>query len=185
MQRRKQKTIIFGVVGAVGLILISIFLLLYVKEHSFTRYVNKSEGYSIKYPSTWTMEKNSQGASVVFFTALESELDFFKENVNVVIQDISGNPMNIAQYSKLAMDQMAGVFGSNFEIVEKESTYLDDRPAFKIIFLGKGPEFTIKYKVIMAVEDVFAYQITYTSLTSTYDKYVDKVDKIIESFTIK
>ena len=45
--------------------------------------------YSISYPSTWELNHDGQmGTSFIISSPLESDNDNFKENVNLVIQDL-------------------------------------------------------------------------------------------------
>ena len=118
MSQREKQNIITGIVAGVGIILILSGAWVASREYRFKSYKNKAHSFSIKYPATWALEENTNGTAVIFYSPQENDLDYFKENVNVVVQDISGNPMNIKDYSKLAVEQMEAVFEENLIIYE-------------------------------------------------------------------
>jgi len=185
VSRRQKQNIINGVVAGVGIILILSGAWVVSREYRFKSYKNKEYGFSIKYPALWALEENKNGAAVIFYSPQENDMDFFKESVNVVVQDISGNPMNIKKYSKLAVEQMEAVFEDNMIIFESKPTFFADRSGYKLVFVGKGPEVDYKYMSVWTIEGLTAYQVTYTSLNSQYEHYISKVEKMLESFHIE
>ena len=185
MSRRKKQNIISGVVAGVGIILILSGAWVVSREYRFKSYKNEEHGFSIKYPALWALEENKNDTAVIFYSPQENDMDFFKESVNVVVQDISGNPMNIKDYSQLAIEQMEAVFEENMIIFESEPTFFADRSGYKLVFVGKGPETDYKYMSVWTIEGLTAYQLTYTSLNSQYERYVSKVKKMQESFRIE
>ena len=185
MSQRKTKNIFIGVAAGVGIILILSGAWVASREYRFKSYKNSEHGFSIKYPAAWSLEENKNGAVVLFYSPQENDLDFFKESVNVVVQDISGNPMDIRGYSQLAIEQMEAVFGENMIIIESAPTFFADRTGYKLIFLGKGPETDLRYMSVWTIEGLTAYQVTYTSLNSQYERYVSKVKRMLRSFRIE
>ncbi len=185
MSRRQKQTRIAMIVALVGVVLILGVILLVGKDHIYKKYYNKAGGFSIKYPVTWALEENKGGAAVIFFSPKENALDFFKENVNVVVQDISANPLNLEAYTKLAIKQMRLVFESNFIIVESVPITIAGRAGHKLIFIGKGPDTELKYMSAWVLDGLTAYQITYTAISSHYDEYAGKMKKMVRSFRIE
>ena len=184
MQRREKLTKIFTVVAVLGAVLIATVSLLVSKEYFFVTYKNTAVGFTIKYPPKWTFEGNQNGAAVIFFSPLDNPLDYFKDNVTVVVQD---NPkaLSLIEYSELAVEQMKAVFTDNFEILDSGPVTLSGFPAYKLVFVGKGPDTEVKYKIVWAVAGSKVYQISYLAFPSSYDRFLPKVDKMIGSFKIK
>ncbi len=184
MDRRQKNTLIAAIVGLLGIILILSVVWVVSKEHRFRKYHNKRGGFSISYPATWAYEENKGGAAIIFFSPKENDLDFFKENVNVVVQDISANPMELKEYSELAIKQMELVFADNFVLLDSGVTFLSGQGAYKIVFLGKGPDTELKYMSAWTIKGHTAYQVTYTALSSQYDRYLLQVKRMLISFRI-
>lgn len=174
----------FTIVALVGVGLILTFFLLEGKKYIFSSYENAAFGFRIHYPSHWTLEENKNGAAVIFYSPLDHDLDYFKDNVTVVVQD---NPkdLTLSEYTDLAIKQMQVVFTENFVILESGPATLNGRPAHKLVFLGKGPDIELKYLIVWALDGSKAYQISYLSLSSAYEQHLRKVEKMIGSFRIK
>ena len=184
MDKRKKQNIIIGLTACLGIILILSVAWVVSKEHRFKKYHNKRKGFSISYPVTWSFQENSGGAAVIFFSPQENDLDFFRESVNVVIQDISSNPLNLKAYSALAIKQMELVFEDNLVILERGPIRIADQAGYKFVFIGKGPDVELRYMSVWTLDGLTAYQVTYTALSSHYDRYISKMKKMIRSFRI-
>ena len=185
MERRKFFGILWGVLTGVGLCIILVVGWMVSKDYRFNIYKNSGYAFSIKYPASWTLKENKNGAVAIFLSPLENKLDIFQENVNVVVQDFPQKPMSLDKYTKIAINQMQVVFKEAIEIVESNSTYVAGHPAYNFVFIGKGPESEMKFKCVwVIIDEKRAYQITYGTLSSQYDKYLGKVNSMIQSFKI-
>ena len=185
MNQRQKHTLIAAIVALLGIILILGVVWTVTKENRFNRYHNKRGGFTMSYPATWAYQEDVGGAAVIFFAPKANDLDFFQENVNIVVEDISGRSANtLASYSKLAVEQMEAVFGENFEIYESGPGLLGIRTAYKLIFLGKGPGTEFKYMSVWTIEGSTAYQVTYTAVASQFDLYLPKMKRMVRSFRI-
>ncbi len=151
--------------------------------------MDKKKRISIRYPQEWEITEGYHGSTVLIASPLEGPLDFFQENVNVVIQDISAAPHDLKEFTDVAIGQMELVFLHNF-ILEESShvATLSGYPAYKVIFTAKGPpEMGIDFRYYMiwtVLDDVTAYQVTYTAMPNNFDKYWAEVEKMVSSFKI-
>ena len=182
--REKQLTFAYTV-GALSLIVIVFIIFLITKDYRFKKFDKSGHTFSIKYPASWTMEENSQGVSVIFYSPLDTDLDFFQENVNVVERSYPEDPKDIKDYAEMAVKQMQAVFKENFILLEMTPTFFATYPAYRISFIGKGPQGELKFLILCTRKGETSYQITYAAMTSQYDKYLDKVNTMISSFKIK
>lgn len=184
MDRRIRQNLGIGIVFCIGILLILSVVWVLSKQYRFREYRNERKGFSVKYPAAWAFEENKNGAAVIFFSPTETELDFFRENVNVVVQETQGEPKTLRQYSDLAIKQMELVFEKNFVLLESMPIRFAGREGYKIVFLGKGPDTELKYMCVWTLDGVKAYQLTYTALSSQYDRYVSKMKRMVRSFHI-
>ncbi len=186
MKQRKQLTIIFGIIAGVSVCLIAVVLWMVNKEHRFLNYKNTTYSFSIKYPTSWALSENQNGTAVMFTSPLENKLDTFKENFNVVVQDLSQHPTKLDIYTMLSIAQMKVLFKSKLVVVDSSPAYLDGHPAYNFTFIVKEADSEMKFKSIWTVvKDVKAYQVTYGATSSQYDKYLPQIDKMIKSFKIQ
>lgn len=182
---RKTQQLVVTVTAVISIILIGIAALLYWRGHNFKKYKNAEQHFSIKYPSDWTMAENTNGAAVIFFSPLENDLDYFKESLNVVVQDLSKNPMSLNDYTQTAIYQMKVVFKDKMEIIDSEPTTLAGHAAHRFIFKGAKTEVPLQYMCVWLVDGYKAYQVTYTAFASKYDLYLSKIQPMINSFRIR
>ena len=182
MKRTKNFSIFNLLVVLIVLVVMAGVFYYFVAVFRFEKYVNQNHHFQIRYPADWSFNENVNGATVIFYSPLDNQLDFFKENINIVVQDISASPMTLEEYSKVAVDQMKLVFGKNMEIKELSNTTVNGLPAKKLVFVGKGPQAELKYMSVWAMDNSTVYQLTYLAVASQYDKYLWKILAMINSF---
>ena len=185
MQRRQRQTIITIITGVIGLALILAVGWFFAKRYLSLNYENGQYGFAVKYPAAWSFAEDQGGAVVIFYSPKETALDIFQENVNIVVQDISQNPMGLDKYTETAISQMGTVFGINMEVLDSSPTSIDNRPAHRFIFIGKGPDGNLQYQCRWALMGTTAYQITYTAIASGYERHLAEAERIMGSFRIR
>jgi hypothetical protein len=184
MKKRDLLIFSYGFVAGIGLIIASLSVWHMYSETRFVKYEHPTGFFRMTYPPNWTLIENEGGAAAIFYSPLENELDIFKENVNIVIQDLSKNPMPLKQYTKTAINQMKVVFKEGMNIVESTPTYLSGMEAHKFVFEGSGPDGDLRFMSIWTVKGETAFQFTYTALKTEWDEYKTKADKMAKSFRI-
>ena len=182
MNSRQKKNLIFNIAAGIGIIAIGITSWIFFNHYRFNQYTNDQHNFSIKYPASWTLGENINNAAVIFYSPQETELDIFRENVNIVVQDISKNPLSLKRYSKTAIRQMEAVFSNNMMILESEPMFFAGQEGYKFVFTGKTPETELQYMSVWTITGLTAYQVTYTALASQYDRHLPKVKRMIRSF---
>ena len=185
MQRRQKQTIIASVTSAIGLALILTAGWFFLKPYWSLGYENGQYGFALKYPAAWSFAENQGGAAAVFYSPRENAMDTFQENINIVVQDISRNPMDLKKYTETAVTQMQAVFGTNLEILDSSPTFIDTRPAHQFIFIGKGPDVRLQYMCRWTLAGTTAYQITYTAIASGYERHFAQAERVMNSFRIR
>lgn len=172
--------------GFIGIVLILSVLYLKYRQNTFRKFIDHDNNVSIEFPANWIIKKDFSGAVVLFLAPAEGPIDVFQENLNIVVQDISLEPMSLTEYSDAAIKQMEGTFDKNFILEESTAVAtLAGVPAYKIIFTGKGPDVELKYYITWTVIDkVKAYQVTFAAFPSQFDKYYPTVEKMLSTFKI-
>jgi hypothetical protein len=79
---------------------------------------------------------------------------------------------------------MEAVFKENFVIIESGVSFVSGQAGYKLIFLGKSPDTELKFMIVWTIKDLTTYQVTYTALSSKYDRYLLKVKRMLSSFRI-
>lgn len=184
LHQRKTLNLIFTLLALVGIAVTSVTIWYVLKKNEFSTYKDQGGyGLAIRYPKTWTVAPYTNGTLVTFYSPLENSLDIFKENFNIVVQDLSEqkHKMGLDQYTKIAIGQMQAVFKSGFDLQVSKPTFVSGVPGYQIVFLVKGQDNTLKIKCVWTIKGRMAYQFTYGALASQYDKYIGQVDAMLRS----
>jgi len=141
--------------------------------------------FEIKYPSDWDVDKNGQmGTSFFLFSPLSDESDKFKENVNLLIQDLTGHNLTLDQFVELSNNQIKTMV-TDGQIILSDRITDDEIEYQKIIYSGKQGIFDLKFEQFYWVLDDKAYVLTLTCENSQFNKYQKIGEEILNSFVIK
>jgi len=142
-------------------------------------------GYTIKYPSTWELNQSGQMAtSFIIFAPLESDKDKFKENVNLLVQDLTGYNLDLNKYTEISEGQVKTMV-TNSALIESKRVKDDKAEYHKIIYTGDQGIFHLKFEQYYWIINNKAFVLTFTS---EQDKFVDMIEtgeKILNSFILK
>ena len=178
---------LFGVLIGVGVFLIVIAILAVIQVTPYETYKNKAARIQIKYPAYWKLvdhPDNAPGAIAAFVSPPQTALDTYSENANISVQDLSAKPMNLSQFSQLAIRQMTGTFHDEIQVLESDTTQLAGRPAYRFVYLTKMPDSNLKFMNIWVIAGTRAYIFTYSAAEKDFDVFRSEVDTMLKSFKI-
>ena len=188
MNRRQRQTFLFTFIAVVGFILIGIGFLAVISPRQFKTFESKRYGLSIGYPKSWTVRTDLPGVVVVFVSPLESEIDVFRENVSVIVQDLSANPQTLNKYVQIAEMQVRGFFKDQIEVKFSGPTLVAGMTGHKLVYKGvnkAGGDLNIAMEHIMFIKDNKAYQLTFSAIVSKFDRYEGIFKNMVRSFGIR
>jgi hypothetical protein len=141
--------------------------------------------YSIQYPSKWELNNSGEmGTSCVLFSPLESVTDQFKENVNLLIQDLSGYNIDINKYTEISVGQIKTMI-TNATLLESKRVKKNTGEYHKLIYTGDQGSFHLKFEQYYFVIKDKAYVLTLTSEIDKFDQYAEVGEEILNSFKLK
>jgi hypothetical protein len=142
-------------------------------------------GYSIKFPTDFTLDKSGRmGTSFIIFSKIKGPQDKFKENINLIVQDLKGMNIDLKKYTDISEDQIKKMItNSKIEISKDEKSVSGE--FHHIIYTGDQGIFRLKYEQYYFVKNEKAYVLTFTSEVSEYDDYAPTARAIMNSFTLK
>jgi eukaryotic-like serine/threonine-protein kinase len=149
----------------------------------FQTYDSSAYGIRIKYPSDWTKNEQVMGTVAAFLSSQESASDIFQENLNVIVQDLSTQPMTLEEYTELSVGQVEQ-FITDANILDSSATTLDGNSAHKVVYTGKQGQYNLKWMQIWTVKDNTAYVLSYTAEVNKYSDFLDTAQEMINSFEI-
>lgn len=150
----------------------------------FLTYTNPNYGVEINYPMDWDIMENYMGTVAIFLSPQENPNDDFRDNANIVVQDLSGMSMDLEQYNSLSMTQLQQLI-TKFKVIEPISiTMLAGIPACRIKYQGKQGKLKLQWYSIWTIMDNAAYVVTCTAKQDSYNKYLPIFNEMISSFRI-
>lgn len=144
-----------------------------------------NDNYLINYPDNWELNKSGQmGTSFILFSPLSSEQDQFKENINLLIQDLSEHNLDLNKYVEISETQIKTLV-TDGEIIENERITSKNFNHHKVIYTGRQGILNLKFEQYYWVIEGNAYVLTFTCEESQFEDYQETGEKILNSFNIK
>ena len=140
--------------------------------------------YSIDYPDDWELNKSGQmGTNFILFSPLTSKQDQFKENVNLIIQDLTGHNLNLDKYVEISENQIKTII-TDGEILENKRIKTETLKYQKVIYTGKQGIFNLKFEQYYWVVGNNAFVLTLTCEKNQFDNHKTIGEKILNSFNL-
>ena len=141
--------------------------------------------YLIKHPSDWEVNRSGQmGTSFILFSPLSNESDKFKENVNLLIQDLTGYNLNLDQYVEISEGQIKTIVTEG-KIISSDRIKENEREYQRMVYTGKQGIFDLKFEQYYWVICNQAFVLTLTGEEKEFEEYQGIGEEILNSFEIK
>ena len=146
---------------------------------TWLNYSDHNLKFSIKYPDTWIKQPNQN--IMVFLSPKEGVMDMFQENVNVILQNLSRQPMTIEQYTEVTKKHVVDNFGTS-AIVSLKNVTIAELSGMELIYNMNYQGKKLKVKQCWVIRNNNAYLLTYTAEPEQYNKYENSAVEMIKSF---
>ncbi len=152
-----------------------------LKDGTTLEYTDESSGVKLRYPKDWTTVSGVDGIVVGFLAPSVDPWDSFLANVNVIVEDLSYDPMTLDEYADYGLYQLdlAG-----FYVPHMEETMVAGCPAYRVLYEAYDETMGLKWLQVWTVRDNRAYVITYTAKQDQFRDHLSDVENMIESFEI-
>lgn len=143
------------------------------------------KGFHVEFPTKWKLDTSGlMGSTCFIYAPADDANDKFRENVNVVIQDLSGSGIDLEQYKDITEKQLPSIFpDSKLE----ESTVIQTA--------GKEPYYRVSYSftrngssifiiTICYIQNEKAYLVTFSTETARKEQYIKTGETILKSFRL-
>jgi len=144
-----------------------------------TTYSNAVYGFSVAFPSDWTVSEPGEGAAVRATSPLEDNKDTFPERVDIIVHEQPAS-VDLDRAAKDTVDALRKE--SDARIVETESVAVGGRSAKRIVYTATFGSDRLKNTAYIAKAGPLRYVITCSCAEDKYDKYKPVFDAIMESF---
>ena len=141
--------------------------------------------YSIQYPPEWELNQSGQmGTTLILFSALESNQDQFKENVNLLIQDLTGHNIDLDKFTEISEGQVKTMI-TNSTLIESKRIKAGSDEYHRIIYTGDQGVYHLKFEQYYWVKNEKAYVLTLTCEEEKFNDYKEIGEGILNSFIFK
>lgn len=148
-------------------------------QADWLEFKDTKNNYTMQYPATWTV--GDEQGTLMFKSEKLGEDDPFQENVNLLLQDLSQQPMTLTEFTQLSMDQYEEM-KETVQLLSMEDLKFAGYPAKKVVLNMTYYNYPLKLKQIWFIKGTTAYLLTYTALQSSYATYEADATKLIMSF---
>lgn len=141
---------------------------------------SRLDGFRISYPLQWERVKFDP-IIIAFAAPEENGFDNFQENVNLVIEDLSGDPQDLRDYTQKGRERI-GQQIPGAAIVESSWVRPAGRPAYQVVFVIRQGGHSLKFMQVWTIKDQKAYIVSYAAEENNYRRYEGEVRRMLESF---
>lgn len=145
----------------------------------------QKELFKIQYPNKWTIDTSRRmGTEFFIFSPKENATDKFLENVNLIIQDISGQNIDLDKYAEISKDQITTMaIGS--KIHEAKKIKKGKTEYYKIIYEMTQGTLKVKLEQYYFVTDTRAFVLTLTTELSKFANFKTVGEAVLNSFQLR
>jgi hypothetical protein len=147
------------------------------------RYYNKDKGFSIKFPNGWEKREGYMGLTVIALSPQESPSDQFRENVNIVDEELP-ETMSLETYFQINLDNMPKLL-TNFQAYESGRLTLGNADSRWLIYGYRMGTTSIKGLVYVLVKGNRGYAITGTATSGSFANYRSIFEETSQSFSFE
>ena len=144
-----------------------------------------TSAYSIQYPADWTLNlEGSKEVDFQIFSPLASSSDTFSENVNLLVQDLRGQPVKtLDQYVEISESQIVAML-TDSEILASERLRRNGREFHRVEFTARQGKFALKHVQYYFLANTTVYALTFTCLAGEFDEHKEVGIRILDSFVL-
>jgi len=139
--------------------------------------------FALSYPANWSIDQSGQaGTKFILFTGQNDS--GFRDNVNLIIQDIKGSGFDLDKYVTLSEGQVKTMI-TNSQIMESKRVKSELDEFQEVVFTGDQGVFHLKWRQRYWVKNDKAFVFTFTTSQTTYEQYKQAGQKLFDSIKLK
>jgi hypothetical protein len=144
----------------------------------------EKELFKVQYPNKWTIDTSRMmGSEFFIFSPKENATDKFRENVNLIIQDISGRNIDLDKYAQISKEQI-NTMGDGARIHESKKIKKGKSEFYKMIYDMKQGAFKLKIEQYYFVTNTRAYVLTLATESTKFANFKTVGEGVLNSFQV-
>ena len=149
---------------------------------SYVTYENPIYKIKMQYPSYLTKQESS-GDVVFFLSSQNSTNDAFPANVNILVQNISDQPMSLDDFTNQSIEQIKELV-PDYAFTDSRKATLAKEDGYLLAYTGTQDLLKLKWMSVYTIKNNTLYLITYTAGVDKFSIYLSAVSKMLDSFEI-
>lgn len=144
----------------------------------------QDSSYTIDYPPDWELNKSGAlGTDFFLFAPRESAVDSFRENINLLIEELPEPAMALDDYVAYSVEQ-GKAFITDLNLLASNPGEDGHGSYHQLVFTGRQGVFRLKWIQHYRIVEQKAYVLTATCQQSRYPYYRELVERIMASFAV-
>lgn len=141
--------------------------------------------FTVQYPSSWEINlTGAAGSTFAIISPVESDKDQFRENINLMVQDLNGTLVTtLSDFVNISEDQVLSL-APNGKLIKSEKTTASSKECQHFIFAFKQGERNLVCEQLVWIINNEAYVLTFTSEEDKYDEYKSIGKKLLSKFEL-
>jgi hypothetical protein len=138
--------------------------------------------YALVYPADWTTDTSkSMGTDLIVLSPVEDSVDKFRENVVVMIQDLSGKNVTLEMF-KQATEQQIATLVTNAKMYKSAIVKSEGVEQYEVQYQMEQGVFTLHISSVCFMKEEKAYILTFTSEFNKYERYRMVAEHLLKTF---
>lgn len=144
----------------------------------------EKDNYAIQYPGEWELDDSGKlGPSFFVSSPLSNQEDKFRENVNLMVEDLNGIDLDLQQYVAFSIEQIKAHI-KDCKIISNETMGVKAHHQ-KLVYTGQVGVFDLKFVQYFWTSKEKGYVLTFTSEETQFEKYQKMGLQMLDSFEMR
>jgi hypothetical protein len=145
----------------------------------------EDDSFSIRYPNGFEVGKSTvANTSFILLSKSTSSKDQFRENVNVLVQDLTGLEMDLDQFTNVSENQVTSLLTKG-KILESRRITTDSSEFHRLVYVCEQGDLKLIFVQHYWIINGKSYILTFTGEAAEFKKYDAVSQVIMASFRIK
>jgi serine/threonine-protein kinase len=142
--------------------------------------------YTIRFPKNWTVDQSGlMGSRFFLFAPLDSANDVFRENFNLIVNEMGQYPNATLEFLADGARQQVESLIEGVHVEAFRLVHLDDKKYYSFEYTGKQGVFNLHWKQRYWLANNKFYVLTFTGEAQQYSSYAPLAERILSSFLFR
>ncbi|XLS29851.1 hypothetical protein ACJD0Z_03275 [Flavobacteriaceae bacterium M23B6Z8] len=142
----------------------------------------KDSLYQISYPENWQIDQSgSRGTAFIIYMPSPGEVAGFKDNINLMVQDLTGYDLDLQGFTDLSLKQLEQMI-KGVEVVSNDRKNDGNHDYQRLVFSSFQAGFDLKFEQRYWVIGKKAYVLTVTYLQKNASAQEPIIEKVFDTF---